>query len=454
MLRSMRWLCLILLLVPELSAQNLASLHFKPKDHALGDVHPFFKDGQCFLFYLKPGRFESALATSRDFLDWKPRPLTHAPTEPGDWFSPYFVLGVFQDEAASLFRSFYGHAKGRMVSSTSTNLLHWSCAPQSFSIPPGDYHERRRDPFVFQLPDGQGYGCVMTTWMKGRSKEKGGAVSLATSKDLQTWTDHGPIINPGDIGEPECPQMFVINDRWFLLASIYDRAVGKPVYWSSRSPHGPWPKRPEGALDGKDLCAAQIATTQDGSRLLFGWVPLLPARPGAQTWGGHLALVREIQLLPDGRLGTRLAPSLAAHLDALPSLPIECESLSLPADVPWMLQGEVQFANASSLVALKVTGLASIDLRPGSLRILGADGTEWNRLDAAFPLATSLPLRLIVEQDIIEVFVSDRISLAARVPAARVPAALAETTPQLSIVKDDSSMQRLRLTRIIPAPSR
>lgn len=27
-----------------------ADLHFKPADHALGDVHPFFCEGECFLF--------------------------------------------------------------------------------------------------------------------------------------------------------------------------------------------------------------------------------------------------------------------------------------------------------------------------------------------------------------------------------------------------------------------
>ena len=40
-----------------------AAVHFKPRDHALGDVHPFFQNGECFLYYLKPGKYESALVT-------------------------------------------------------------------------------------------------------------------------------------------------------------------------------------------------------------------------------------------------------------------------------------------------------------------------------------------------------------------------------------------------------
>ncbi|GEP40815.1 hypothetical protein BGE01nite_01060 [Brevifollis gellanilyticus] len=31
------------------------SAHVQPRDHALGDVHPFFHEGECFLYYLKPG---------------------------------------------------------------------------------------------------------------------------------------------------------------------------------------------------------------------------------------------------------------------------------------------------------------------------------------------------------------------------------------------------------------
>jgi hypothetical protein len=41
------------MLPPAIPAQDV---HFKPRDHALGDVHPFFHEGECFLYYLKPGK--------------------------------------------------------------------------------------------------------------------------------------------------------------------------------------------------------------------------------------------------------------------------------------------------------------------------------------------------------------------------------------------------------------
>ena len=123
-------------------------------------------------------------------MHWTETSITHDVVKADDWMSPYFVLGVFHDPAAKLFRSFYGHAQGRMVSSVSRDLLHWSCAPKEFHIPVDDYYERRRDPFVFWIPEMKQYGCVMTTWMKGRPKETCGAVSLATSPDLQIGRAH------------------------------------------------------------------------------------------------------------------------------------------------------------------------------------------------------------------------------------------------------------------------
>ena len=213
-----------------------AELHFKPADHVLGDVHPFFHEGECFLFYLKPGEFRSSLLRSRDLFHWREAEVTHGPPEPDAWMEPWFVLGVFRDRAEGVYRSFYGTRGGRMVNSVSRDLLHWSCAPKEFHVPPAGYYRRRRDPFVFWIPPMKRYGCVMTTWMKESGpKETGGAVSLATSDDLRKWTDHGAIIHPGDMNEPECRQMFTLGGRWYVLAGIH-QGQGEKGGWGSRAP--------------------------------------------------------------------------------------------------------------------------------------------------------------------------------------------------------------------------
>lgn len=399
-----------------------------PRDHRLGDVHPFFHEGECFLYYLKPGKYESALVRSRDWLHWNETPLTHDTMRPGDWMSPYFVLGVFHDQQAKLFRSFYGHAQGLMASSVSNDLLHWSCAPKEFHIPAAGYYERRRDPFVFWIPEMRQYGCVMTTWMKGRSKQTGGAVSLATSPDLKEWKDHGAVLFPGDIGEPECPQMFKLGGRWYLLASIYDRAVGRPAYWSSASPVGPWKDEPEGMFDGKDLCAAQIAF--DGNTpILFGWIPLEPAKPGGQIWGGHLALPREVHVLSDGKPGTRLPAKLVQTLERLPwqrkagawsRLAAEF-TLEMPAGAN---QAQVSIPPLGNIVFLRTR-----------LRILDETGECWSELPVDLRATQPVNASVFIDGNVVEVFFHDRYSLAARLPARPGPVMLSAQPPGTTLIR-------------------
>ena len=410
--------CTLLLLPSITSAQDAStSLHFMPRDHALGDVHPFFREGECFLYYLKPGKYESALVRSQDWLRWTETPITHDAVKPEDWMSPYFVLGVFRDPEANVFRSYYGHAQGRMASSVSGDLFHWSCAPKEFHVPAAGYYERRRDPFVFWIPEMKQYGCVMTAWMKGRQKETGGAVSLATSPDLKQWKDHGPILDPGTIGEPECPQMFQLGGRWYLLASIYDRAVGQPLYWSSASPLGPWKKEPTGQLDGKDLCAAQIAF--DGETpVLFGWIPLTPARPGKQHWGGHLALPREVHALPDGKLGTRLPAKLTKTFERLPWQREAGDWRSFAAEFTLSMPDGV------SEVRVSIAPLGEIVLKQDRLFILDTAGECWSELPVKLPTSKPFEVSLFVENNIVELFVHDRYSLAARLPATTGPVRL------------------------------
>ncbi|MCX6839536.1 MAG: hypothetical protein NTX35_17250 [Verrucomicrobia bacterium] len=414
----MKTVALILWLSGSILGAETLRLHFKPEDHALGDVHPYFHEGECFLYCLKPGQFNTMLVRSRDHLHWKPQALTHAPVTAADWMAPYFVLGVFRDEAAGVFRSYHGHAKGRMVSQTSRDLLHWECAAKEFHVPVTDDYERRRDPFVFWIPEQKRYGCVMTTWIKGRPKASAGGISLATSPDLKQWTDHGIVLDLADQDEPECPQMFQIGSRWYLLTSIYYRkSVGGPVYYTASEPQGPWTFG--GMLDGKDLCAAQIAPDSKGHLRLYGWIPLTPATAEKQHWGGHLALVREVHALPDGSLATRLAPEVASAIDQLVwqthrhDLPILIESCerfgtSLTIDPP-----------EEQAFRLKMAPLGFVEFSKDQIRICDASGVCWSSL--AVRWRGEMSVRVFVEEDRVEVFANDRYSLCARLPKAPPP---------------------------------
>lgn len=417
-------------------ADEARAVHFIPRNSALGDVHPFYENGTYYLFYLKPGQYDSALITSTNLLEWSEVNLRHAAGASAEWMKPYYVLGVFRDRHTGAYRSYYG-CRNRMVGSSSTNLIEWSSAPLNESIPdPPDRYDRRRDPYVFWNEKERCYGCVMTCRMRGVPEAKAGAVGYTTSADLKTWQPVKDLFFPGDIGEPECPQLFPIGTRWYLLASLYDRAVGKASYWVGDAPTGPWQARKPSSLDGKDLCAAQVVF--DGRRwLLFGWIPLTASQPGRQHWGGHLALPREVVQNADGSLSTRLEPGVGAGIrgERVSALgaprTVAAESggtLALPNDLgPFDAETELRVARDCTRSGLRLGDRfrVVVDFEKQLLAVEGVAGEPVADLSVAVAPDAVLHLRVVVDGDIVEAFLDDRYSLAARLPqdVSRAPAA-------------------------------
>jgi sucrose-6-phosphate hydrolase SacC (GH32 family) len=270
----------------------------------------------------------------------------------------------------------------------------------------------------------------MTTWMKDcASKMTGGALSLATSPDLTNWTDHGAVIYPGDMGPPECPQMFPLGGRWYALASIWgtENGVGRPTYWTSESPMGPWAKKPTGVLDGRHNCAAQVAF-DGGVPLLFGWIPTKPGVRGKpNSWGGHLAIPREIYALPDGSLGSRLPQRLRKRLEEMPwrevpGFPVTAEPRPLGGTgaEAWQdvaAEFTLQMPMATRAVRIGIAPLGEVVIERGRIRILDAAGEVGSEIGADIPDVSAVPVHIFVEAGIVEVFVNDRHSLVARLPA-------------------------------------
>lgn len=431
--------------------ESVAPFHYKPKDNVLGDVHPYFVDGECYLYSLKPKTYEVELARSRDLLHWTPVALAHEPPTHGEWKSPYYVLGVFRDTDANVYRSFYGLANGmgRIVSSVSNDLVNWACGPKAYTIPPEDNYLRRRDPFVFWIPESKEYGCVMAVQMTSMACGLG----FATSANLREWTSHGIILDRGAPGDLECPQMFRFGEDWYLLASVYDRAVGQPSYWRGKSPRGPWSSKPTGVLDGPDLCAAQTAF--DGDRcVLFGWIPLAPARPGVnQHWGGHLALPREVYARTDGTLATRLHQGVAKMLTGPPAVArerVRIDATRLAITGEWssgQLELSVAMPKACTAVCFHLDALGEVMLNRAEnvLAIRDPAGETGPSIPATFPTDAYFPVRIVWDDDIIEAFVNDCYTLAARLPKPSRAAALS-----LSAAGGACDAMQLRVSKITP----
>lgn len=423
-------------------------LHYKHPSHAVGDVHPFFIDGVYYVNYLyNPGTWNIAQLRSTDLLRWEHHSLHHTPPSDGQLLPNYFVLDVIYDPFLEKYRTFYGYVGTR--TSLSDDLVNWDFGTPHLVLPDRTWlYSRQSDPYVFYNDTTQNYWMVQTLRKINLPHNQAGAIGYAVSSDLVTWTWLGELYYPGNVGDPECPSMFRMGSKWYLLASFYDRSVGKPSYRISDSPYGPWTTPYPDSLDGKDVCAA-ISCHDGKQRLLFGWIPLTASQPGSQYWGGHLAFPREVYQLVDGTLGTRLEDSISWRIRAEQHFPGTTIQLISRSGI-WQISGDqAQYPNAVGYgvatfsdtferVDFEVNLTAGNGFQRAGIILnwasgnpgfeIGIDeansrfiiwtpgGTIHSQLPITLTPGQPMNLRVIQEEDIIEAFLADRYSLAARIP--------------------------------------
>ena len=335
------------------------------KDAMVGDVHPYYHNGTLYMFYLaRDGKFSSSLLTSTDFISYTPVEIaTTKLNAPG---SAYYVLGVIKD--GSVFRSFYGDAMN-IGASVSNDLITWQSGivwdedtyEKQYS-PSSSYPAGIRDPYAFYDPDTNKYHIISTGY-KARedyewSNTNGYDVRLVLfttiGNSLADWevnpitgrrAYHKTLIQFGDwvhddVGEPECPQMFKIGNRWYVFASMAhrsnsDHSVGRLSYWigDEDTPilEQDWSKKQEHYLTGEDLCAAQLAEIE-GKYYLYGWITQYNTSGG---WGGTLNLMRRVGQRDDGTLYTYFEDEFIEKIDTgLLCDAIEGKTVSLDSGKP------------------------------------------------------------------------------------------------------------------------
>ncbi|MBU1175447.1 MAG: glycoside hydrolase family 68 protein [Alphaproteobacteria bacterium] len=163
----------------------------------------------------------------------------------------------------------------------------------------GHWHDRAmRDPFVIADPEGEGYLMFFTARAEGVAEANaGGAIGLATSPDLDTWTLEPPVF-VGGFGQLEVPQVFETGGRWYCLfctsaqhwSEAYRAANRQPPvtgshYLMADNPRGPWRIAPGPFFDGalpSHRYAARILDTDKGLRIL-GF-----ADGGKTDFGGYI----------------------------------------------------------------------------------------------------------------------------------------------------------------------
>lgn len=304
------------------------SLHHAA-DGYYGDVHPFYDEagGKLYMYYLSTGNqkgdrtetFGSLLTTSTDFVNYADEKLALDKTNPPEQ-ELYFALGVYKDKDG-IYRSSYG--KGNYAgASKSADLINWSNGAEMY-IDPSDgmlkYKYRAyfdegvysgRDPDVYYDADSDRIYCIVMNYYSDRTDkgEKGLALYTATSDGVFS-TKAVKLLDFTGRGDPECPQLKKIGDRWYMFYSVYGTGtaggVGRLSYRVGGAGVSPenvdWQNTPERSLDGGDLHAAQICEV-GGRYYMYGWIG---SAPDANVWGGYLNIAREVYVKQDGTLGTR-----------------------------------------------------------------------------------------------------------------------------------------------------
>ncbi len=314
------------------------SLHHAA-DGFYGDVHPFYDEGSktMYMYYLSTGKqsdgyiptFQSLATTSRNMIqydDVKIQIDEKAPCEQ----DLYYVLGVIKDADGKYRSSFgFGNYAGTSVSD---DLITWKRGSEPYIDPADDilkytyrvYFDQGvysgRDPDIFYDKDSKQYYCIVMNYLSssGANGKKVLALYKGDEKGIFS-TKATKIMDFTGRGDPECPQIKKIGDRWYIFYSEYGTGtsgnVGRLAYKVGDKGTAPenvdWESKEELYLDGADVHAAQVCRVGD-YYYMYGWMGY---NPHVSVWGGYLNLPREVFVREDGTLGARMDPELTRLLN-------------------------------------------------------------------------------------------------------------------------------------------
>ena len=287
-------------------------IHFRPATSRMGDTIPFYWKGAYNVFYLHAvdgTPWEHIVST--DLVHWRELPAALVRTLPADGPDGCNQFPGSVIEREGTFHIFYtGHNPNNpkhlevVLHATSPDLIHWTKHPEDMVAPDGIHYKADhdcdfRDPMVTWVEEEQRYWMVFF----GNDAKTGGQVQgVAVSKDLASWEQIDHL--EGAPGQ-ECPDLFKIGDKWYL--------IGGSMYRWANNPRGPYQVADSPVLDTPAIYAAK--RTFDGRRHIWtGWVwDRSPEHDtGAQQWGGSQSLPREIYAGPRGQLYARPAAEVTA----------------------------------------------------------------------------------------------------------------------------------------------
>ncbi len=295
-------------------------IHFLPPANWMNDPNGMilWKDRYHLFYQHNPygplwGNMHWGHAVSGDLIRWQHLPAAIAPT-PGGPDKDGIYSGCCVDDGGRPTAVYTGvRPECQCLAVGDEDLLTWEKEPANPVIakaPPG-YDAGFRDPWVWQ--EGAQWRMLVGSGRVGH----GGAVLLYRSKDLRRWEYLGPMVE-GDARETgrmwECPFFFPLGDKHVLV--IHPIPMSRAIYMVGRYADGRFLPETAGSVDHgtQDFYATHFIRDRQGRQVMVAWLREARSQEAQQRagWSGCLSLPREVYLKPDGHLGQRPLPELAA----------------------------------------------------------------------------------------------------------------------------------------------
>lgn len=312
----------------------MKNIFYKPKDGWVGDTIPFAHDGKFYIYYLHDERKGNTqdeygyrtswnLLITEDGVNIKDCKVVLPVGDYDDADYACYTGSVIEGNDGQ-FHMFYTaqnnynpkyHRDGKplqyIAHAISTDLINWEKLPElTFGADERIYEPFDwRDPFVFYNEDEKCFDMLLAARLRGASEKNGGCVGLCRSYDLIHWEAKEPFYNPESYMTHECPDLFKLGNKWYLVYSTFSEKF-VTHYRMSDKLSGPWTSPIEDTFDGRAFYAAKTAQVGD-KRMAFAWVPTKRGESdfGQYEWGGNF-IVHEIDQTTDNKLTVKPADGL------------------------------------------------------------------------------------------------------------------------------------------------
>ena len=312
----------------------MKNIFYKPKDGWVGDTIPFAYDGKFYIYYLHDERKGNTpdeygyrtswnLLITEDGVNIKDCKVVLPVGEYDDADYACYTGSVIEGNDGN-FHMFYTaqnnynpkyHRDGKplqyVAHAISTDLINWEKLPElTFGADERIYEPFDwRDPFVFYNEEDKCFDMLLAARLQGASEKNGGCVGLCRSYDLLHWEAKEPFYNPESYMTHECPDLFKLGNKWYLVYSTFSEKF-VTHYRMSDKLSGPWTSPIEDTFDGRAFYAAKTAQVGD-KRMAFAWVPTKRGESdfGQYEWGGNF-IAHEINQTTDNKLTVKPAEGL------------------------------------------------------------------------------------------------------------------------------------------------